>query len=29
MRVYKCDSCGLIIDRDYNASLNLSRYELA
>ncbi|WP_027295005.1 RNA-guided endonuclease InsQ/TnpB family protein [Robinsoniella sp. KNHs210] len=28
-RVYKCDSCGLIIDRDYNASLNLSRYELA
>ena len=27
-RVYKC-SCGLIIDRDYNASINLSRYKLA
>lgn len=27
-RVYKC-SCGLIIDRDLNASINLSRYKLA
>lgn len=27
-RVYKC-SCGLIIDRDLNASINLSRYRLA
>lgn len=27
-RVYKC-SCGLHIDRDLNASINLSRYELA
>ncbi|HEY5563285.1 MAG TPA: transposase, partial [Clostridiaceae bacterium] len=22
-RVYKCDYCGLSIDRDYNASLNI------
>ena len=28
-RVYKCDKCGLEIDRDYNASINLSRYKLA
>lgn len=21
-----CDDCGLIIDRDYNAAINLSRY---
>ena len=27
-RTYKC-SCGLSINRDYNASINLSRYELA
>lgn len=27
-RIYKC-SCGLKIDRDFNASINLSRYELA
>lgn len=27
-RVYKC-SCGLNIDRDLNASINLSKYELA
>lgn len=27
-RIYKC-SCGLKIDRDLNASINLSRYELA
>ncbi len=25
-RVYKCNRCGLEIDRDYNASINLSRY---
>ena len=27
-RIYKC-SCGLSVNRDYNASINLSRYELA
>ena len=27
-RVYKCN-CGLIIDRDLNASINLSKYKLA
>jgi putative transposase len=26
-RTYKCSHCGLVIDRDYNASLNLSRYQ--
>ena len=25
-RVYECESCGLVIDRDYNAAINLSRY---
>lgn len=25
-RVYVCECCGIEIDRDYNASLNLSRY---
>jgi putative transposase len=25
-RVYKCEVCGLEIDRDYNAALNLERY---
>ena len=25
-RVYICDECGLTIDRDYNAALNLERY---
>lgn len=25
-RMYKCDVCGLVIDRDFNAALNLSRY---
>ena len=25
-RVYVCDECGFIIDRDYNAAINLSRY---
>lgn len=28
-RVYRCDCCGLIIDRDYNASLNLANYQSA
>ena len=28
-RVYKCDKCGLDIDRDFNASLNLMNYGLA
>ena len=28
-RIYKCPHCGAIIDRDYNASLNLSMYKLA
>ena len=27
-KAYKC-SCGLTMDRDLNASINLSRYELA
>ena len=27
-RTYKCKVCGLVIDRDYNASLNLANYEL-
>ena len=26
-RIYKCKECGLEIDRDYNASINLSRYD--
>lgn len=26
-RIYKCDKCGLIIDRDYNAAINLMHYE--
>ena len=26
-RVFKCDHCGLVIDRDFNASLNLERYD--
>jgi putative transposase len=25
-RVYKCEHCGFVIDRDYNAALNLERY---
>jgi putative transposase len=28
VRTYICEECGLVIDRDYNASINLSRYEL-
>ena len=27
-RIYKCDNCGLVIDRDKNASINLSNYKL-
>lgn len=27
-REYICEDCGCVIDRDYNASINLSRYEL-
>ena len=26
-RIYKCDFCGLTIDRDFNASLNLANYK--
>ena len=25
-RSYICENCGCVIDRDYNASINLSRY---
>lgn len=25
-RVYECDGCGLVIDRDLNAAINLARY---
>ena len=25
-RVYRCNDCGFVIDRDYNASLNLANY---
>lgn len=28
-RTYKCSFCGLVIDRDFNASLNLANYKLA
>lgn len=28
VRTYICDKCSLVIDRDYNASINLSRYKL-
>jgi len=28
VRTYICEECGCIIDRDYNASINLSRYKL-
>lgn len=27
-RVYRCDACGLVIDRDFNASINLANYKL-
>lgn len=26
-RTYRCEACGLVIDRDYNAAINLMRYE--
>lgn len=26
-RTYICEKCGFIIDRDYNAALNLSQYK--
>lgn len=25
-RIFKCENCGIVIDRDYNASLNLEQY---
>ena len=25
-RVYRCEHCGSVIDRDFNAALNLERY---
>lgn len=28
-RIYKCSACGLVLDRDYNASLNLAKYQSA
>ena len=28
-RVYQCDACGLVIDRDFNASINLAKYKSA
>ncbi len=28
-RIYKCKECGLVIDRDFNASLNLATYQSA
>lgn len=28
-RTYKCNFCGLVIDRDFNASINLANYKLA
>lgn len=28
-RTYKCTGCGLVIDRDHNAAVNLARYALA
>lgn len=26
---YKCEKCGKVIERDYNASMNLANYKLA
>lgn len=26
-RIYRCNSCGLVIDRDFNASINLATYQ--
>ena len=28
-RTYHCECCGLTIDRDYNASLNLTNYKIS
>ena len=28
-RIYKCNYCGFTMDRDLNASINLSKYKLA
>lgn len=28
-RIYRCDNCGTVIDRDYNASINLANYKSA
>ena len=28
-RIYRCEECGLVIDRDFNASLNLANYQSA
>jgi putative transposase len=28
-RVYRCDACGYVADRDFNASINLANYRLA
>ena len=28
-RIYHCECCGLTIDRDYNASLNLANYKIS
>lgn len=28
-RIYRCMSCGLVIDRDLNASINLANYNEA
>jgi putative transposase len=28
-RVYRCDACGYVADRDFNASINLANYQLA
>ncbi|EAI0562443.1 transposase, partial [Campylobacter coli] len=27
-RIFQCENCGITIDRDYNASLNLKRYAI-
>lgn len=27
-RIYRCNNCGLIIDRDYNAAINLMNYSI-
>lgn len=27
-RVYRCDNCKMVIDRDYNASINLANYKI-